>query len=623
MITRSVLRKRKIDEVSDNMSINKKPNIDWSQMVSASCVRNYLLNDPILDYFNEYYRSNNNRNHTTVLLESNTPKGGPPKNTFFSKILEAGIEFEKELVEIIKKSHQVVKVAEYYQARDWNKYLETIELMKQGTDIIYQALLIDIDSKTYGLPDLLVKSTYLNKLMGYQVLTDEEQNIGSPNLNVNWHYVVIDIKHSNIPLRADGIHILNSDSIPCYKGQLLIYMNIVNKILGINRNRNVAYIWGKKYFHSKSGMKFINNNFLHKLGVLDYNNVDSEYINKTNNAINWIRQVRNDGSSWTLEPLPCREELYPNMKNSMDFPWTYEKDKLNNKIQDITSIWNCGVKNRKEAHKHNVFRWTDPRCNSKVLGLGDGKISKTVDKILEINRQNKLKLCPSKILYDRNNWLNESDFMEFYLDFETFNSNFGSIIKEGVITYDSNQMIFMIGCGFMKNKEWSFKTFYMKNKSNEAEEEMIIEWINWMNKKLVKYNKSKAKLYHWSHAEQSSLNNLWSRNPELKKQWCLNKFTFYDLYKVFVNEPVVIKGALDFSLKSIANSMFTLNLINNHWDKSNPCSNGLNAMTIAQEIYSNNKNDLINEPGFKDIIKYNEIDCLVMKDIHFYMRNNL
>ena len=603
-------RKRKYDDSNDLVQ-NKRPEIDWNQMVSASSVRNYLLNDPILDYYNEYYRNKN-------------PNPKPnPKNIFFSKILEAGIEFERELIEIIKKNHNVVEVAKYYEARDYNKYLETIELMKKGTEIIYQGLLIDIENKTYGLPDLLVKSTYLNKLMGQEIISNEEANIPSTNLNLPYHYVVIDIKHSTIPLRADGIHILNSESIPCYKSQILIYMNILNKILGINKK--VAYIWGKKYIWTSCGTKKYNNNFLNKLGIINYKTIDNDYIDKTNKAIEWIRDVRTNGSSWSLEPYPSRIELFPNMKNSMDYPWSYEKAKLNAKIKDITSVWNCGVKNRNIIYKKGIYSWNDRRCNSKNLGFNPGKIASTIDKILEINRQNKVIIRPNKIRYDKSNWYNrDKDILEFYIDFETFNSNFGSIIKNGIISYDSNQIIFMIGIGYMKNNNWSFNTFYIEEKSYEAEEKMIKEWIEWMNKKLIKFGKKNCKLYHWSHAEKSSLNNLWTRNNNLSKI-PTDKFIFYDLLKVFTSEPVVIKGALDFSLKSIANSLYEHKLIESHWDKSNPCCNGLNAMTIAQELYLNKKDneDILNNELFLDIIRYNEIDCKVLENIHRFMRNKL
>ena len=110
-----------------------------------------------------------------------------------------------------------------------------------------------------------------------------------------------------------------------------------------------------------------------------------------------------------------------------------------NQICEITNVWYCGIKRRQSAHAHQVYGWNDPKCNSKIMGFTPGKIASTVDKILDINRQTTYLIRPSFITYDRKNWKNvANNTIEFYLDFETFNSNFGSIIKDGIISYNNN-----------------------------------------------------------------------------------------------------------------------------------------------------------------------------------------
>jgi hypothetical protein len=59
----------------------------------------------------------------------------------------------------------------------------------------------------------------------------------------------------------------------------------------------------------------------------------------------------------------------------------------------------------------------------------------------------------------------------------------------------------------------------------------------------------------------------------------------YDLNKVFIQEPVVVKGALNFSLKTIAKALHNNGLIRSNWDSDNKCSNGLNAMIMANDLY--------------------------------------
>jgi hypothetical protein len=599
--------------------------IDWSQMVSASSVRNYMLNDPLLDFLKEYNINSLNdvpiRSTKSKYRTSNFSFNS--NDTFTKYIMDAGIEFENELIELIKKSHKIVKVADFTDSRKIEKFQETINLMKKGVPIIYQGVLHDYESKTFGIPDLIVRSDYINKLMGYNIVSDEESKMGSPNLNVNYHYKIIDIKHSNIPLRSDGIHILNSESIPVYKGQLYIYTTALNKVLGININK--AYIWGKKYKYECCKIKYEETNFLNKLGTIDYNNVDSDYIQQTKNAVDWIITLRNEGCNWTLLPIPCRSELYPNMKNEKDNNYHKLKQELNNYICEITNVWHCGIKKRQCAHINSVYSWDDVNCTSKNMGFNPGKIASTVDAILNINRQNTDLIRPSIIKYDRLNWHHQqTNVLECYLDFETLNSNFGSIIKDGLISYNMNQYIFMIGIGYVKNNEWVFKTFLMKKKTIESEKTMFNEFMKYISDILIQENKTKAKMYHWSHAEVSAYNNFKSRHSDI----IINDshISFYDLNKVFIQEPVTVKDAFDFSLKSIAKALKNHNLINSVWDTSSTCSNGLNAMILANNLYDKNIIDpnykINNDCIMKEIIYYNEIDCKVMWEIHKLIRKN-
>ena len=595
--------------IKDNEKLKKKNNINWSEMVPASSVRNYMLNDPLIDYLKEYnIHSLNDKPSKNANSITNIKR----KDDDFSEyIKQAGIEFEEELYKIISKKHKTFKVADAIHARNVNKYQETINLMKKGVPIIYQGVLHNYQNKTYGLPDLLVRSDYINKLMGYNVISKAEEKIKSTKLKINYHYKVIDIKHSTINLKSDGIHILNSDSIPTYKGQLYIYTLALNKILGININK--AFIWGKKYKINK----IENKNFMNKLGVINYDTVDKDYINISNNAINWIKNLRCEGNKWKLLPLPCREELYPNMKNEKDGQWHILKNELNKRINEITSIWQCGIKKRKLAHDKLIFSWTNPLCNAELLGFNKKSHQYlTVNGILDINRQNKDIIRPCKILYDRINWDDQpNNIFEFYLDFETLNSNFGSIIKKGIISYDDRQYIFLIGLGYMKNKTWIFKNFLIKQKTKKDEDLMFKHFYSYINKILKINKKTIAKFYHWSQAEVISYNK-YKYNKHVND----NNFIFYDLYNVFIKEPIFIKGALNYSLKTIAKTLYEHNLIDTTWNNKSPCSNGLNAMILAHNIYKENKDVDEFNLTMKEIIYYNEIDCKVMGEIHHLIK---
>ena len=235
-----------------------------------------------------------------------------------------------------------------------------------------------------------------------------------------------------------------------------------------------------------------------------------------------------------------------------------------------------------------------------------------------MNRQTEDLIRPIKILHDRDNWDKLPDnILEFYLDFETLNSNFGSIIKEGVISYDDNQFIFLIGLGYIKDGVWTFKKFLMNNKTKYDEDLVFDKFFAYVNYLLKINNKTIAKFYHWSQAEVISYNKFKSKNNVIIND---KHFIFYDLYNIFIQEPILIKGALNFSLKTIAKTLYNHNLIKSTWDTSSPCSNGLNAMILANKLYDKDLN-VNNEPIMKEIMYYNEIDCKVMYEIHSLIKS--
>jgi hypothetical protein len=320
------------------------------------------------------------------------------------------------------------------------------------------------------------------------------------------------------------------------------------------------------------------------------------------------------------------------MKNEKDPKYKSLKIDLSEKIYEITNIWNCGVKKRQIAHQNHIYSWNDIKCNSNNMNFNETPIAHIIDGILDINRQDKDIIRPKKIKYDRNKWIRApKKTLEFYLDFETFNSNFGSISNKAVdcsfsdnkISYDNNQYIFMIGIGYIKNKKWIFKTFIMNRKTALDEKKMFNQFNVYINKMLRLHKKDKARFYHWSNAEPIIYKNFKLRHPDLKYKD--NNYSFYDLNKIFTKEPVFIHGAFNFSLKNIGRALYNHKLINSNWDSDSMCSNGLSALILANNLYEtiDLKDNILDQPIMKDIIFYNEIDCKVMYEIHSYIKKNL
>ena len=360
-------KKRKQLEYTNNSNKKQKitDNIDWNNMISGSKIRNYLLNDPILDWFYEFNITSidsvpNKRNKSTNLSVNRF-------DNFTNFIMNQGVLFESNVYKFLKKKHQVVQVAESYQARQTDKFNETINCMKKGIEIIYQGVLHDFKNNIYGCPDLLIRSDRINDIFSSNILSDSEKIISSPKLNLPYHYIIIDIKHSTLYLTSDGIHLRNCNSIPCYKGQILMYTRALGEIQGYESN--YGFILGKKWICTKNNRVSSSNDFMNKLGKIDYSKFDYDYNDLVNNAINWIKNMRNNGDKWKLLPLPSVPELYPNMKNEKDGNYRKIKNDINSNINEITSIWMCGVKKRQIAHKKKIYSWKNKKCNSKNLGF--------------------------------------------------------------------------------------------------------------------------------------------------------------------------------------------------------------------------------------------------------------
>jgi len=610
-------RKNTIDETTDEQVINKKKKsnddvIDWSTMISASSTRNFFLNDPLIDWLKEYNITS--INDVPVMKKGNST--GIVKyeieDPFTKFIMEQGNIFEEKIINIIMKLHPVIKVAESYESRNPLLFKKTIEYMKQGKPIIYQGILHNYKNKTYGAPDLMIRSDYLNKFIGYDLYNDKST---SPKLNVNWHYVIVDIKHSKITLNSDGIHIRNQDSIPAYKGQLLVYTQALNEIQGTNTMK--AFIMGKKYEYECKKVRFEINDLLNKLGTIDYAEFDKIYVSKLNEAIEWIKSVRQEGNTWKLLPIPSKDELFPNMKNDRDGAIGKVKKELATEIHEITSITYCGVDKRKTAFAAGIYGWNDERCTTKNLGFSEGKISKRIDGILNINRQSDILVAPSKINYNTLEWrTRKPNEMEFFLDYETMNSNFGRISVEKTVEYENFNFIFMVGIGYTnKNNEWEYKSFIAEEKTKSSEKLMLDNFWKFVNEKVKEYGKEESIFIHWSQAEKIAYGKSQGRHLNLPEKKLL------DLYEVFINEPITVKGALDYSLKSITKAMYKYNLISTIWDSLSPCANGLNAMLLAHQCYDTNKK-VSDMNTMKEIEKYNEIDCKSMWDILKYLRTN-
>src|SRR3989338_2195911 len=219
-VTKTEKISKKIRDKNEDKNEDKQEEyIDNKTWISASRIKNYMIQDPLIDWLQMYYNKENKEK----------------KGNFTEYLMGKGIEFEKQIMEIIKRKIGKENVEQVsYGMKDImsvNKAKETIRLMKEGKPIIYQGVLHDISRKRYGSPDILIRSDWINKIVNNKIIS-KDLNERAERLNTKYHYRVIDIKYMTLQLKADGYHILNSDLYQYYNGQVFYYTKLLGRIQG-------------------------------------------------------------------------------------------------------------------------------------------------------------------------------------------------------------------------------------------------------------------------------------------------------------------------------------------------------------------------------------------------------
>lgn len=587
--------------------------------IAASKTRNAALNDHCLDYFRAY-----NVIDIDDIPEKQEFNFGPSSKyerinkkpetavSFIDFLLTQGNIFEEDIIKKIKDKYKnhFVKICESYESRNIHFYKKTISEMKKGMPIIYQPVLYCYKHKTFGCADLIVRSDWLNKIVNTNILSEEEEKLPSVVLEKDYHYRVIDIKYSKLHFNTDERTLRNNVNVKPFKTQITLYNLALGEMQGYTPNQ--SYILGNGWVMNKIVNKRqiteSNDDSFDKLGIIDYKIKDKQYIDMSLNAVEWLQEL-NNSTKFTHNP-PNDPRLYPNMCNSNDGIYNKVKKQIANKFNEITLLPQCGVNNRNFAFERDIKSWNDDNCNSKNLNINGDKTKAVVDNIIKFNKQEEKLISINKITTNYKNW--RSNKLTLYIDFETI----GNLLLKANIKSNINikdDFIFMIGMGWKisNNDNWNYECFYCKNISIDDESNML-DRFSLKIKELEKNYGDIENVLHWSSAEINHYNKINNRHDKI-----LPVLKWFDLMKFFKDNCILILGAFNFSLKTIANKMKEYNMIETNWDDLD-CQNGQDAMFKAWKMYVTNENfDFLD-----NIIKYNEIDCKTMFEIHNYLKLN-
>lgn len=591
----------------DGSRLDPSSTSEWDTWVSATRTRNHILRNPLIDWL-EIYGAD------AGYVRDIHADGYDESLDFTPFIMRRGQEFEAAVAAHLTTLQPLLLIAqEPSDARDLAAAEQTFQAMCDGQPIIHQGVLRDPQSRAFGMPDFLVRSDLINLIVP-GTLPEAQELTPAPDLGTSFHYVIVDAKFTTLHLNAAG-EIGNDGSKPAYKAQLAVYNRALGRLQGFAPPR--AFLLGRSWEQGSGARKQRGGDALERLGPVT---IDASVLAMADAGMEWVRRVRTEGRVWSPLPVPSVDELWPNMKETSDFPWHAAKSLIGRALNDLTLVWQVGPDKRAAAHRNGITSWREPAATATSLGVG-GSYAARLDALLDVNRDvDGPPVRPAHVSAARDAW-HENRPLEFYVDFETVSDladDLSTMPRRG-----GQPLIFMIGCGHLEDGEWRFEQFTVGALTETEEARIIDEWLAHMAEAAGARGVSDPLVMHWSRAEvsflESAYNSARARHPE--RDW--PSPNWFDLLSQVVRaEPVVVRGALGFGLKAVAKALHGHGLIDTSWDDS-PVD-GLGAMVgawtsaaeCAERGIALTEHELMRQIG-----EYNQVDCKVMMETLRYLRS--
>lgn len=525
--------------------------------LSATQFEHFISNDQVCDWL-------------SIVL----PK--KPQHHPLQSLFNKGIHFEATVLSTLRLQFKLSlpKLSSLTTSREYTPYehrldlQSTITAMKRGDPLLYSAYMASEKEELRGIPDLLVRSDYIERYFGITDVPQEPSSFG------DYYYIPIEIKYSSLSFDKTEKTLLNVHRTKLYKTQLCVYAKILSDLQGVFPC--CAFIIGKfSPGIQKTGP------FTFPLGHVYFNTRDSDIRTLFYTGLEWLREVHKHAFNrqWVQDHLTV---LLPNMKNHQPL---YEKEKqlLCDHYGDVTEFWQCSVRHRVnllDTTNQTIYSWKHPDFCVDMLHVPAGYIKK-IDALFEINKEkNRSILQPKHITHDLYEWrTGPPSSSEWFIDFET----------TGNANEDEESTIYLIGIGQLK-KSFSYTYFMADSVSPGGEKNLLLSFYKYWK------DNGSPRLWHW-YADES----FWNR--ACKKYDLDLTLTWLDLHKVFFEGEVMVKGCKNFKLKSYIYALTQHKLINITLPPDD-CCNGMDALSLGEEYYEKKNKDIL-----EMILLYNKFDC--------------
>lgn len=570
------------EEITERMKFHR----DRAQIITQYDLRNWIKNDPILDWLKIYGPES----------ERDQAASGSEISNY---IYEKSIKFRQHVVNYLKTHCSVNYIdiddgprpsplsdsePEISYAQNliyYDRHEKTMAALKAETGpiMIFNAGIYDATEKLYAKADILIRSEYLNHVLP-EVKVDLELPRGS--------YIPVLINYSTLNTRVDGKHLKSNPTQNFVKAQLAF----ISKCFGERIIAPVSLVICRKSEKTK--------NCFEAVGQVEHEEGQSE----VERAIEWLRILKDPDQTamdWDLFK-PARPEMLPNMKNQQDFPWHNLKSKIAAVTKDVTLMYQHGAKKRKIV---DAARWTELKDTTKT-----GVVAERVNNIVESNITNKI-LGIDKIQFKAD----ERAPVEFFVDFEAINDmndDFSTFPIAGGCS-----MIYMIGClsvNYLTGMQ-EFRTYIADRLSKKHETEIVDRWISDMHAGLGLSGDALPIVFHWGDAEKTLFSKT-SRGRGSKDG--VMPFKFVNLCTKFKQANVAIPNVFSYGLKEVVKALHSTGKIKTTWSSNDQDgSTALVAGWLAEEYCKKNGSGtrLCDLKSIRDIAQYNYVDCKVLAEI--------
>lgn len=550
----------------------------------ATAIRPLLFDDPGIIWLDYYGEKNGFK-----------PDSSP--YAFLTFIAKKARQFEDKWKAEMAKSAVTVCMQDY-EVKSFDKVLETLNLIYLGTAIIARPALWLAAERVYGVPDLIVHTSWLKDAFPGLVPGFENES-SAPNLTETpspGHYVVFDLKFTTGLDESNKKKDLLNDA-----AQIRIYSFALGAIQGVMPQN--AYLIARDRI----------DNPLHvKIFSVCGRGLDPDLASLRDHVIDiklkgegyrpWVDDIvasnlSNQDEKWATAKSIIAEEKYPGRDPVLLHQVSFSNRK-ELKTLDFTSL--------------DSLLAVDPIAIpfEKIKGLGPKK-SKLMRAILEANRSaNPIKpnrnLLPAQVTH------------EFFVDFEYF-TNVNVDFEKQWPGLEGHEMVFMVGVGKRANGNWSFTSFVAKTENQEAETAMFTAFIEHLNNETNgnATNRAETVLFHWTGAEvwQSDRS---SDRLNFPADHPLRNLPWLDLQKPFTEGPGAIPGAWGYGLKEIAIALGQIDpALAVQWPES--LCEGRAAMVMGWHAYASG--DPLNCKEMTILNKYLEIDCAALSAILQWLRH--